>query len=44
MPPKRYPVILDQTERDYLLELNRFRHRVSTKTRGRILLKADEGS
>ena len=44
MPAKRYPVGLDQTERDYLLELIASGTESARKlTRGRILLKADEG-
>ena len=44
MPAKRYPVGLDQSERDYLLELIASGTESARKlTRGRILLKADEG-
>ena len=42
--PKRYPVRLDPSERDYLLELITSGTESARKlTRGRILLKADEG-
>ena len=44
MPAKRYPVILDQSQRDSLLELISSGTESARKlTRGRILLKADEG-
>ena len=44
MPAKRYPVILDQSQRDYLLELITSGTESARKlTRSRILLKADEG-
>ena len=44
MPSKRYPVILDQSQRDYLLALIASGTESARKfTRGRVLLKADEG-
>ena len=45
MPAKRYPVILDQSQRDYLLDLIASSTESARKlTRGRILLKvSDEG-
>ena len=44
MPAKRYPVILDRSQRDYLLDLIVSGTESARKlTRGRILLKADEG-
>ena len=44
MPAKQYPVILEQTERDYLLDLIASGTESARKlTRARILLKADEG-
>ena len=44
MPTKRYPVRLDQSQRDYLLDLIASGTESARKlTRGRILLKADEG-
>lgn len=44
MPAKQYPVILDQSQRDYLLELITSGTESARKlTRSRILLKADEG-
>ena len=44
MPAKRYPVILDPEQRDYLLDLITSGTESARKlTRGRILLKADEG-
>ena len=44
MPAKRYPVILDQSQRDYLLDLIAFGTESARKlTRSRILSKADEG-
>lgn len=44
MPAKRYPVILDRSQRDYLLDLIASGTESARKlTRGRILLKADEG-
>ena len=44
MPAKRYPIILDQNQRDYLLDLISSGTESARKlTRGRILLKADEG-
>ncbi|MDE0015340.1 MAG: hypothetical protein OXU51_04070 [Candidatus Poribacteria bacterium] len=40
MPAKRYPVILDQSQRDYLLDLIASgTESVRKLTRGRILLK-----
>ena len=44
MPAKRYPVILDRSQRDYLLDLITSGSESARKlTRSRILLKADEG-
>ena len=44
MPAKQYPVILDRSQRDYLLDLITCGTESARKlTRGRILLKADEG-
>lgn len=44
MPAKRYPIILDQSQRDYLLDLIASGTESARKlTRSRILLKADEG-
>ncbi len=44
MPAKRYPVILDRSQRDYLLDLITSGTESARKlTRSRILLKADEG-
>ena len=44
MPAKRYPVILDQSQRDFLLDLITSGTESARKlTRARILLKADEG-
>ena len=44
MPAKQYPVILDPEQRDYLLDLITSGTESARKlTRGRILLKADEG-
>ena len=41
---KQYPVILDQSQRDYLVDLTTSGTESARKlTRGRILLKADEG-
>lgn len=44
MPAKRYPVILDPNQRDYLMDLTSSGTESARKlTRARILLKADEG-
>ena len=44
MPAKRYPVILDPNQRDYLMDLTASGTESARKlTRARILLKADEG-
>lgn len=44
MPTKQYPVILEQPERDYLLDLIASGTESARKlTRARVLLKADEG-
>ena len=44
MPKKRYPVILDHNQRDYLIDLTSSGTESARKlTRARILLKADEG-
>ena len=44
MPKKRYPVILDRNQRDYLIDLTSSGTESARKlTRARILLKADEG-
>ena len=44
MPAKRYPVLLDASQRDSLIELISSGTESARKlTRGRILLKADEG-
>ena len=44
MPAKRYQVILDQCQRDYLIDLISSGTESARKlTRARILLKADEG-
>ena len=44
MPTKRYPVMLDPNQRDYLIELTSSGTESARKlTRARILLKADEG-
>ena len=44
MPAKRYPVLLDRCQRDYLLDLIASSTESARKlTRSRILLKADEG-
>ena len=44
MPAKRYPVILDLNQRDYLMDLTSSGTESARKlTRARILLKADEG-
>ena len=44
MSAKQYPVILDQTDRDYLIDLISSGKESARKlTRARILLKADEG-
>ena len=44
MPAKRYPVMLDRSQRDYLLDLITSGTESARKlTRSRILLKADEG-
>ena len=44
MPVKRYPVILDLNQRDYLMDLTASGTESARKlTRARILLKADEG-
>ena len=44
MPAKRYPVILDRTQREYLLDLIASGTEPARKlTHARILLKADEG-
>ena len=44
MPAKRYPVILDRCQRDYLIDLiSSGRESARKLTRARILLKADAG-
>ena len=44
MPAKRYPVILDKCQRDYLIDLiSSGRDSARKLTRARILLKADAG-
>ena len=44
MPAKRYPVRLDRSQRDFLIDLISSGTESARKlTRGRILLKADEG-
>ena len=44
MPAKRYPVMLDPNQRDYLMDLTSSGTESARKlTRARILLKADEG-
>ena len=44
MPVKRYPVVLDPNQRDYLMDLTASGTESARKlTRARILLKADEG-
>ena len=44
MPAKHHPVLLDRSQRDYLLDLIASGTESARKlTRGRILLKADEG-